>query len=235
MSTNKKYYWLKLKDNFFDSEEMVLLQSMQDGYLYSDILLKMYLKSLKTEGRLMLKDHIPYNANMIATLTRHSVGTVEKALNTFVSLGLIEVLDNQAIYMLDIQSLIGESSSEGDRKKVYREKIKKEQTLLIEGGHSSAFCPPEIEKDLELELEKEKTITSLNPLSFDNEKIIMYANIYKEITGKEHRNINKYFCFKDDDLVDAEEVFNHIQDNWNNGNADRCNIEYFNTILDRFR
>ena len=45
MSDNKKYYWLKLKENFFDTEEMVLLQNSQDGYLYSDILLKMYLKS----------------------------------------------------------------------------------------------------------------------------------------------------------------------------------------------
>ena len=47
MADNKKYYYLKLKENFFDSDEMVLLESMPDGYLYSNILLKMYLKSKK--------------------------------------------------------------------------------------------------------------------------------------------------------------------------------------------
>ena len=38
MSDNKKYYYLKLKENFFDSDNMVLLESMQDGILYSNIL-----------------------------------------------------------------------------------------------------------------------------------------------------------------------------------------------------
>ena len=56
MADNKKYYYLKLKEDFFDSDEMLLLQGMKDGYLYSDILMKMYLRSLKNEGRLMDKD-----------------------------------------------------------------------------------------------------------------------------------------------------------------------------------
>ena len=61
MADNKKYYYLKLKEDFFDSDEMLLLQGMKDGYLYSDILMKMYLRSLKNEGRLMYKDYIPYS------------------------------------------------------------------------------------------------------------------------------------------------------------------------------
>ena len=40
MADNKKYYYLKLKEDFFDSDEMLLLQGMKDGYLYSDILMK---------------------------------------------------------------------------------------------------------------------------------------------------------------------------------------------------
>ena len=51
MADNKKYYYLKLKEDFFDSEDMKLLQGMKDGYLYSDILLKLYLQSLRQEGR----------------------------------------------------------------------------------------------------------------------------------------------------------------------------------------
>ena len=47
MADNKKYYYLKLKEDFFDSEEKLLLQGMKDGYLYSDILKKMKLRSLK--------------------------------------------------------------------------------------------------------------------------------------------------------------------------------------------
>lgn len=130
MSDNKKYYYLKLKEHFFETDEMIILESLQDGHLYSNILMKLYLRSLKYEGRLMLNDRIPFNPNMIASATRSAVGVVEKALNIFKELGLIEVLDSGAIYMTDIQNFIGQSSTEADRKKSYRAKIAQEKKLL---------------------------------------------------------------------------------------------------------
>ena len=96
---------------------------MKDGYLYSNILLKLYLRSLKNNGCLMLNDRIPYNAEMLATITGHQVGTVKQALTVFKDLGLIEVLDNGAIYMLDIQNFIGNGSSDGDSKRANRRGI----------------------------------------------------------------------------------------------------------------
>ena len=68
MSENRKYYYLKLKENFFTSEKMVILESMQDGLLYSNLLLKMYLMSLKYNGILMLNDRLPHTPQTIATL-----------------------------------------------------------------------------------------------------------------------------------------------------------------------
>lgn len=133
MADNKKYYYLKLKEDFFESEEMVILESMPDGYLYSNILLKLYLKSLKNEGRLMYKNFIPYTPSVLASLVRHPIGVVEKALQVFQQLGLIEVLDNGAIYMLDIQNFVGESSTEADRKRDYRRRIEAERANAIEG------------------------------------------------------------------------------------------------------
>lgn len=124
---NKKYYYLKLKEDFFESDSMILLENMRDGYLYSNILLKLYLRSLKDDGRLMLNGAIPYNSQMLASVTRHQVGTVEKALNVFQDLGLIEVLDSGAIYMMDIQNFVGESSNEADRKRAYRARIEKDK------------------------------------------------------------------------------------------------------------
>lgn len=131
MADNKKYYYLKVKDNFYDSEEMIILQNMPDGYLYSDILMKLYLRSLKSEGKLMFKDRIPYNSTILSQVVRHSVGVVEKALQLFKELGLIEILDNGAIYLLDIQNYIGHSSSEADRQRQYYNKIKSEKNNLL--------------------------------------------------------------------------------------------------------
>lgn len=124
MADNKKYYYMRLKENFFDSDSIVLLESMPDGIIYSNILLKMYLKSLKNEGLLMLNDLIPYNSNMIATITRQPIGVVEKALTIFRQLGLIEVLEGGTIYMSDIQLFVGQSSTEAERKKLKRQEIK---------------------------------------------------------------------------------------------------------------
>ena len=165
MADNKKYYYMRLKENFFDSNEIVVLESMQDGYLYSNILLKLYLRSLKNDGKLMFNDCIPYNPQMIATITRHQVGTVEKALRIFKDMGLIEVMETGAIYMLDIQQYIGKSSTESDRKRKYRAKIEAERTNVPQiVPPVSQKCPdknpPEIE--IELEIEKEPEIEREN-------------------------------------------------------------------------
>jgi len=164
MSDNKKYYYLKLKDNFFDSDEIIILESMPDGILYSNILLKLYLKSVKSDGKLMFNEKIPYNATILAQLTRHTIGTIEKALHIFEELGLVEILDNGAIFMMDIQNFIGESSTEADRKREYRKKVESEKSILL--GQMSDECPdnspPEIEIEIEIEkelkIEKEKDI-----------------------------------------------------------------------------
>ena len=134
MADNKTYYYLKLKEGFFDSEDMKLLQAMKDGYMYSDILLKLYLRSLRQDGRLMYRGIIPYTSDMIATITNHQVGTVEKAVKILEQMGFIEILDNGAIYMTDIQNFIGQSSSEADRKRQYRKEIEAEKLRILENN-----------------------------------------------------------------------------------------------------
>ena len=161
MSDNKKYYYLRLKDNFFDSDELKILESMKDGYLYSNILLKLYLRSLKNDGKLVVNERIPYSADMLASVTGHQVGTIKQALSVFKDLGLIDVLDNGAIYMLDIQNFIGKGSSEADRKREYRQRIEIERTNVQTNLRQiSEKSPPEIEIELEKDIEIEKEIHS---------------------------------------------------------------------------
>ena len=137
MSDNRKYYYLKLKENYFDDDSIVLLESMQDGVLYSNILLKLYLKSLKHGGRLQLDENIPYTAQMIATITRQQIGTVERALQIFLKLGLVEVLDSGTFYMSNIELLIGQSSTEAERKRAARLQNKALSAPRTTGGHLS--------------------------------------------------------------------------------------------------
>lgn len=194
MADNKKYYYLRLKESFFDSDELKLLEGMPDGYLYSNILLKLYLRSLKSDGKLMLNDRIPYSPEMLASITGHQVGTVKQALHMFVELGLIELLDNGAMYMADIQRLIGKGSTEADRIREYRKRINDDKNKLLNGlekkrnncsVQNSYICTPEIEIEIEKELEIDNKNCRLSDKSSTVvSEIIDYLN---KKTGKHFR------------------------------------------------
>ena len=78
----------------------------------------------------------PYTAQMIATLTRHQIGTVERALEIFRQLGLGEQLDSGAFYMTDIELMIGQSSTEAERKRAAR----LENKALLDVYKRQALC-----------------------------------------------------------------------------------------------
>ena len=189
MADKTKYYYLKIKENFFDSEDMKLLESMDNGYIYSNILMKMYLLSLKNGGKLMYKDKIPYNSKMLSTILNHNVDILEKAIKVFKELNLIEVLDSGAIFMLDIQNYIGRSSDEADRKRAYRNQIETEKNILIEDK-----CPDKCQTNLSNIKDRDKDITK----DIDIDK-----NIYKQ-------NFSKFWKAypKKRDKGNAEKWFN---------------------------
>ena len=208
MSDNKKYYYLRLKDNFFDSDELKILESMKDGYLYSNILLKLYLRSLKNDGKLVVNDRIPYSADMLASVTGHQVGMIKQALSVFKDLGLIDVLDNGAIYMLDIQNFIGKGSTEADRRRVYDRKITQEKELLkIESVRNlreiSEKSTPEIEIELEKDIEIEKEIHS-SAKSTTTKRKRFEKPILSQITQ---------YCLERNNNVNAEQFYDYYESN----------------------
>jgi predicted phage replisome organizer len=162
MSDNKKYYYLKVKDTFFDSEEMKVLESAPNGLIYQNLYLKLCLLSLKSDGALLFKDAIPYNLEMLSTVLRLNIETVKTGIEVLQMYKLVIILDNGTIFMSDIQSLIGRSTSEAERIKSYRAKIKKVNKRCTNVQELYAKCTPEIEiekeKEIEKEIEKEKQI-----------------------------------------------------------------------------
>jgi predicted phage replisome organizer len=138
MADIKKYYYLKLKDNFFNTQQVMLLERMPKGIYYSNLLIKLYLIALKQDGALKLNDDIFYDEKMIASLTNLNISIVRNGLKVLASLGFIERFGDGAIYMTDIQSFVGKSNSEAERKKLYRGKIEEEKILL---GQISQNCP----------------------------------------------------------------------------------------------
>ena len=223
MADNRKYYYLKLKEDFFESDEAVVLESMPDGYIYSNILLKLYLRSLKNNGYLMFNNIIPYNSQMLASITRHQVGTIEKAVKIFKDLQLIDILDNGAIYMTNIQNFVGKSSTDADRKRLERDKNK---TI----GHLSKKCPPEIEIEKDIDIKKDIDINI--ELEVDNKKPATDINIYDyyqqrigPLDGFQYEKIKDYL---DIDKMEPELVKKAIDKGADNS---KRNFGYINKIL----
>ena len=156
MAENRKYYFLKLKEDFFEQDTIVLLESLKDGVLYSNILMKMYLKSLQFNGFLKVNEHLSLTTEMIATLTRHEVGTVERAVKIFLELGLAETTDTGTIYMSQIETLVGKSSTEGERKKLSRLRKEREKSTPLQislseaRGQKADICPQNVHTTLDI-------------------------------------------------------------------------------------
>ena len=109
--SNKKYYWLKLKKDFFKRHDIQIIENMPNGKDYVLFYLKLLVESVDHEGGLRFNETIPYNEQMLSTITNTNVDTVSKAMELFRSLGMVEVLDDQTIYMNEVSKLLGSETS----------------------------------------------------------------------------------------------------------------------------
>ena len=127
---NKRFYWLKLKDNFFEREEIQLIESLPNGKEYVLILLKFMMRAINSEGRLVVKDVIPYNPQMLATVTHSNVDTVRSAIEIFIKFGLMSTLDDGTLYMNEVQALLGSETEFAAKKREYRQNLKNQPEQL---------------------------------------------------------------------------------------------------------
>lgn len=110
---NKKYYWLKLKEDFFDDDTISFIEEQENGKEYCLFYLKLCLKSLKTNGTLMRligENYIPYDAKALSKLTNTNIDTVTNAMNLFQKIGLISVFETGEIYINQINEMIGKET-----------------------------------------------------------------------------------------------------------------------------
>jgi predicted phage replisome organizer len=120
---SKKYYWLKLKNDFFERKDIKIIEAMDNGKDYIIFLLKLKLRSLEENGYLRVSETIPYNNKLLSTITNTDIDIVKSAMELFIQFGLIEIMDNDTIYMNCVRDLIGTES--GAAKRMERHRAKK--------------------------------------------------------------------------------------------------------------
>lgn len=149
----KRYYWLKLKENFFEEDTIEWLEEQPNGKEYCLFYLKLCLKSLKTEGLLVRNVGnmmIPYDPESLAKITNSKADTVKVAMDLFKKIGLIQILDSGEIYLNQLNELVGTETEYARQKRLQRSKEDNVQTLSGKGR-----LEIELEKEIDIELEKE--------------------------------------------------------------------------------
>lgn len=192
MSDSNKFYWLKLKKDFFKRHDIRIIEEMENGKDYILFYLKLLLESITHEGHLRFSETIPYNEKMLSVITNTNIDIVRSAMKVLVELKMIEILDDSTIYMSEVLKLTGSETAGAERVRKHR------QQKALQCNTAVTFCNTEIEKELEKEIEIEKdksgkpTRTRFTPPSLE------------EVQA---------YCKERNNTVDAERFINYYTSN----------------------
>ena len=155
---DKRYYWLKLKRDFFKRHDIRIIESMPNGKDYILFYLKLLCESVDHDGSLRFSEQIPYNEDMLATITNTNVDIVRNAINIFAQLGMMEILDDGTYFMAEVQKMIG-SAADNDNANRQRRFREKQKELALPNRYESVTKNNESKnKSKSIELEKDKDI-----------------------------------------------------------------------------
>lgn len=122
---SKKYYWIKLKTDFFDIPTIDWLAEQNNGYAYIVLYQKLCLLTANNGGELTRRIGemiIPYNAKKIAEVTRFDFDTVVVALELYKRLGLIYEQSNGILRLNGIEEMVGAETKWAEKKRIQRHK-----------------------------------------------------------------------------------------------------------------
>lgn len=171
-SDNKKYYWLKLKKDFFKRHDIQIIEAMPNGKDYILFYLKMLVESVDHDGYLRFNDTIPYDENMLATITNTNVDIVRSAMKAFVGLKMIEILEDKTIFMAEVEKMLGTETYWAAKKREQRIGQCPTNVQLM-----SNVSNQEIEKEIEKEIDI-NTSCQKNKFSDDSIPIILSKRLF---------------------------------------------------------
>ncbi len=178
--SEKRYYWLKLQKDFFKRPDMRVIEEMENGKDYLLFYLKLLVESIDREGCLRFSDTIPYNEKMLAVVTNTNIDIVRAALKVFEELNLVEIMQDQTLYMNEVQKMIGSETDWAQKKRNYRAGLEDKARTEKDNVRQ--------EIEIEKELEKETELDKHNTLAEQARHIIAHLN---EVAGTAYKSNSK--------------------------------------------
>lgn len=197
MAENKKYYWLKLKTDFFNQREVKKLRKIAGGDTYTIIYLKLQLLCTKTDGVIKFEGTEKTLAEQLELELDEDMNNIQVTLSFLEANGLIEQINDNDFLMPKVCESIGKEGSSAERVRRHRGQ-KALQCNTIE-----TKCNTEIEIEKEIEKERREEAKKIPPLENSSKEKL------KEIIQKENKSGNK-----------VTEIINYYRDNISNRNED---------------
>lgn len=169
MAEQKKYYWIKLKTDFFDLPTIDWLMDQQNGYAYVVLYQKLCLLTANNGGELSRKIGemiVPYEVKKIAEVTRFDIDTVVVALELYKRLGLIYEQESGILRLNGVDEMVGAETAWAEKKRLQRQK-KQAPALnspaqgvpkLGQGGGQKEDIVPKMSQDIVREENRDKRL-----------------------------------------------------------------------------
>lgn len=203
----KKYFWLKLKDNFFKQKSIKKLRKMAGGDTFTIIYLKMQLLSLTNEGKLYYEGVEDNFVEELALELDENVEDIQMTVLYLQKNNLIEFGELPDEYILpEVVGSIGSETAAAERKR--QQRAREREKLLLENKKCDNVTTKsqlvtnshtEIEKDIEIDKEIEKDIdierekkNHLLSLSY-KEKLTELKKIIMKATNSNEHQVNLVF------------------------------------------
>lgn len=154
---NKRYYWFKLKDDFFDSKEIRFIRTQPSGADMLIVLLKLQLKGLKTGGIIETDGIFNTVEEELAFMINEDERLVNMALNMMSKFNLVAKVNDRDVEMLLHSDLVGSETASTIRSRKSRT-IKADNTQMLQCNAKMIKSNIDATKgntEIEIEIEKE--------------------------------------------------------------------------------
>ena len=144
MTKSKKYYWLKLKDDFFTTREVKKLRKVAGGDTYTIIYLKLQLLSIKKEGLIVYEGTEESITDQLALELDEDESNVKMTLAFLHANRLIEQLTEDEYLLNKVPESIGSETGAAERMRKMRKK----------SNNVTPELPPVTKSYTEIEIER---------------------------------------------------------------------------------
>ena len=161
----KRFWWLKLREDFFSQKSIKKLRRMAGGDTYTIIYLKMQLASLRNDGVILFENVEDSVEEELALQLDEEVDDVRMTLLFLEQQNLIEILNDREYVLPEAVRNIASECDSAARMRNMRERKREGASQC---ASLNVTCDTEIEK--EIEIEKDITVSNDTVSSGDDER-----------------------------------------------------------------